>query len=138
MLRVWQEAVMTSLQTEEEFLKYVSRAVKCEIYNLRRTLTARRRDYRRVEALPENVSALQAFDTDPMGWASFNEVMESIRCQLSDQNWQILDMWLAGNAWVTIGESFGQDAEALRKRFHRSLAHIRQQLSARALSAAGQ
>ncbi len=123
--RVWEEDALNSLGSEEEFLKYVSRAVERKVRDLRRHLTARRRDYRRMEALGEDESNLISADADPARRASFNEDLESIRARLPEQDRQILEMWLAGKSWVSIGARFSSGIEAIRKRFHRSLALIR-------------
>ena len=127
-LRVWQEDALNSLVSEEEFLRYVSRAVKREVLDLRRNLTAGRRDYRRIEMLPDELLILSRGDSDPVHRVSFQEQLDSIRSQLSLQNRQILDLWLGGMGWVLIGAELGIGAETLRKRFHRSLAELRQQL----------
>jgi RNA polymerase sigma factor (sigma-70 family) len=121
-LRVWQEDALGLLSGQVEFLKYVSRAVHREIQDLRRNLTAGRRDYRRLESLDGDSIAT---NTDPARGASCREELESIRSQLSEQNRQILDMWLSGSGWGDIGQTFGLASEIVRKRLQRSLEAIR-------------
>lgn len=125
-LRVWEEDAMYALRDEQDFLKYVSRAVKREVCDVRRSLTAHCRDFRRLEPLSNDESRYIDLD-DPVQWVSLKEEIESIRSSLSEQNQQVLEMLLAGKEWVTIGARFGLAAEAVRKRFHRSLAQIRRQ-----------
>jgi hypothetical protein len=99
--------------------------VQREVHDLRRNLTARCRDYRRLQTLTEDDLGLVALNADPVTWASHREELESIRARLSEQNRQILEMWLAGKGWSTIGARFGSGGDAMRKRFYRSLALLR-------------
>ena len=127
-LRIWQEDALNLLDSEEDFLRYVSRAVEREVLDLRRKLTASCRDYRRLEALPDELVNLSPGDSDPVRKVSFQEQLDSVHSQLSLQNKQILDLLLAGKGWIFIGAELGIDSETLRKRFRRSLAELRQQL----------
>jgi hypothetical protein len=126
--RVWQEEALDWLGSEEEFLKYVSRAAEREVLNLRRHLTAGCRDFRRQESLDDE-SPVVAQDADSARWAYYEEVLGSIRSYLSDEDRQVIEMWLAGQGWRCIGARFGLGVDAVRKRFKRSLAIVREMLA---------
>lgn len=124
MLRVWNEDAMYAFCNEEDFFKYVSRAVEREVSNLRRNLTAPRRDYRRMEPLFADETRFASAANDPAQGVSQQEEIDFLRSQLSEENQLILELRLAGREWDAIGTQCGLAADAARKRLQRSIMQL--------------
>jgi DNA-directed RNA polymerase specialized sigma24 family protein len=129
LLRVWNDDAMYTFRSEEDFVKFVSRAIEREVSDVRRTLTAGCRDYRRMEPLFGDESRFASTANDPACGISQKEECDLLRSKLSAVNQIILEMRLAGKDWDAIGAECGLPADAARKRFERSIVLLRRSLA---------
>jgi DNA-directed RNA polymerase specialized sigma24 family protein len=57
------------------------------------------------------------------------DLIEAIQEQFTEQELELLTLWLDDTPWVSIGEKFGCTADAARVRLSRAVARVREKMS---------
>lgn len=118
------------INSPEDLMKYIRRAIDNQVRDEFRLLTRQRRDVRRREGLPVENFQLSLQNSSPSQVMIRNEIFDRIIRFLGHGGEQLLNMVLQEFSWQEIGRELNANPDALRMRWQRAVKTIQLQMIA--------
>ena len=116
------------IDTPDQLIKLLSTMVRNKVTDMARRSRRERRDVRRLSPTPADEMPLQGANETPSQFAAHAELHQLARDHLSEEELQIVNRRKAGADWNDIALELDSTAEAVRKRFSRSMDRVMHQL----------
>jgi RNA polymerase sigma-70 factor (ECF subfamily) len=113
------------LDSPEQLIRLLLTMARNRVINHALKEKAACRDHRRT--LPSCATGERIVDSGPGPWAAVDgrDLLDAVRDRLTSEEFQIAELWAAGDAWIDIGARIGGQPDALRVRLGRALRRVR-------------
>ena len=116
------------LDKPQQVLSLLVSMSRKKVADFARQQAAARRDYRRIRAGNLAKRQLHSADPDPCQQASMQELIQEFRNRLTPKESELANLRSLGKNWSEIAAEMGDSSEALRKKLHRAVNRISQDL----------
>lgn len=119
------------IERPEQMLGLLITMARHRVIDLARRQYAKRRDVERNERIDGNSSGpmqLAGQARNPLSVVIGNELVNEIKQRLSPAELEIAEQRLSGQPWQEIADRFGEQVDAVRKRYDRAMLRVRKEL----------